>query len=50
MLPAGSSLELFIREPCGLFSIPRVRFIKAEGLDIRGADPDKLLRKAIEDI
>lgn len=49
-LPAGSSLELFIQELCALLSIPDILFIKAEGLDIQGNDPDKLLREAIEGI
>ena len=49
-LPAENSLELYLRELCGLFCIPELRFIKAEGLDIRGNDPDELLREAIEGI
>lgn len=49
-LGAGSSVELFIRELGGLFCIPDVQFIKADGLDIRGNDPERLLREAIEGI
>lgn len=49
-LPAESSLELYLRELCGLLSIPDMLLIKAEGLDIQGNDPDKLLREAIEGI
>lgn len=49
-LPAESSLELYLRELCGLLCIPELRFIKAEGLDIWGNDPEKLLREAIRGI
>ncbi len=49
-LPAESSLELYLKELCGLFCIPDMLFIKAEGLDIWGNDPERLLREAIEGI
>ena len=32
------------------FGIPETRMIKAENLDIRGADPEAILRKATEEI
>ena len=49
-LPADSSLELYIKELCGLLCIPDILWIKAEGLDIQGNDPDKIMREAIESI
>lgn len=49
-LPAESSLELYLRELCGLLSIPHMLFIKAEGLDIWGNDPEKILSEAINNL
>ena len=37
-------------ELCELFSIPEVRFIKADGLDIWGNDPEKIIRETAERI
>lgn len=50
---SGSWWHFKQREEIGhesLLRIPEIRFIKAEGLDIRGNDPDELLREAIESI
>lgn len=49
-LPANNSLERYWEEMCGLFSIPKLRVIKAEGLDIQGNDPQAILQRAIEEI
>ena len=49
-LPFESSLERYIEELCGLLCIPEMRFIKADGLDIQGNDPDQIMREAIAGI
>ena len=39
----------YIRKLCGgLFGVEQFRFISAQGLDIYGNDPEKILREAIE--
>ncbi len=49
-LPIDSSLELYIKELCRLFCIPKILFIKADGLDIQGNDSDKIIQETIESI
>ncbi len=49
-VPDGSSLELYVGELCELFSIPEVRFIKADGLYIWGNDAEKIVRETAERI
>ena len=42
------SCEAYIRDMCDMFGIEKVRFIAAEGLDIIGNDPEKILEETEE--
>ena len=43
----NSSLEHYLNELCAMFGIEKLTFIKAEGLDITGNNPDEILNTAI---
>lgn len=43
----NSSLEHYLNELCTMFGIGKLRFIKAEGLDITHNNPDEILKEAI---
>lgn len=45
-IPENSSLEIYLKELCGLLCIPELEFHKAQGLDIWGCDIDATLNAA----
>lgn len=45
-IPEESSVERYMNELCDMLCIPSFRFIKAEGLDIVGADVEAILARA----
>ena len=49
-IPESNHAYDYVRDLCaGLFGIPECRCVKAEGLDIDGADVESILQKAIKD-